>query len=70
MIFKKCEFVTIPMVANRLGVVPSTVKKLIADGKLTAFRFGFSKRSYILKADVERITTCEEESDDEIDNRQ
>ncbi|WP_292593945.1 helix-turn-helix domain-containing protein [Mesotoga sp. UBA5847] len=49
----KDEVITIPEVAEHLKVTRQTIRKLLKDGKIKAFKIGRSTR--ILRSEIERF---------------
>lgn len=54
-IFKKQDMLKIGIVARRLAVSRQTVYNMIEEGKLRAFRFGFSKSLFVHVDELKKL---------------
>lgn len=58
--YKRQEMLTISDVARRLGVSRGTVHNRIEEGRIKAFRFGFSRKLYVPLEELRKVTAGEE----------
>jgi excisionase family DNA binding protein len=54
-LYNKNEMLTFAQVARKLGRSYEHVRRLVEEGRLKAFQFGFSSTRYILKSEVEGL---------------